>query len=376
MSGPDSSGAATGSSPDTPIPTIAAARPLKEQWLAMNTDLAERTLTHYAAVVDQYLAFLGYKPLKESEEPDLWQFILLETAICANRLTMNIKSVGGYYCRAKVFPLVHEPPTSCAVTCPKYMTRSPLVIQDKLKAIDSFFHNLARFRHVPRNYVSFVLEDYNKKKRPSKYLHKKIPPTIEQVRTLVRHTLHPTHKAAYALLAKTGLRIHELQLLPVEILDGKSDTYVIPIPADPRDANKREEAASRFIFIDEELRPILDTYRDHRGRILRRRPPEKHPKAAIIGDTGKAASDQVVRDWLAADAMAAGLVIEGLQPGRQITPHYFRHFLVSCLLDNECPDNWASHIVGHVVQGTTPNYHYFRRKLREKYFRFRPELGI
>jgi integrase/recombinase XerD len=317
---------------------------------------------------------LGQTPIQSVQETNVWGFIDREMAVCGSLRTLTIKRIEGVTCKAKLFKRTRQVPATCSALCPKYVPRNPSVIHHALKALNSFFRFLVRRGHVSHNFLPEVAREFSRDYPLRKFLKKRRQPTLEEVRLLVSKTVHPTRKMFYALVAKTGFRIHEALLLTEDSIDFQARTIRIPVP----ESGPNKRRGKRLGFVDDELMAVVRSGLDYRAGLLARRLPERRPKALFIGDNGRPVSPNLVdTDWLREDTVRLGLVGDPLDPEERITAHCLRHFFTSALMRRKCPETYIHHLRGDVIKDIIGTYHDpSEQELRAVYFEYFPTIGL
>jgi integrase/recombinase XerD len=227
-------------------------------------------------------------------------------------------------------------------------------------ALGAFYDFLEMEGEIQRNPVPAFRKRYLQQYKVGMDRDERRCITIEEASRLVITALDSRKQAIIILLAKTGMRVHELAALDVADVDMmKKEIRLKPTP----------KRSNRTLLFDEETARLL-------GRWLSVRAEQGHEDGALItGLKGRLQSrgiEEIVEDC----SYLAGVGDPAL--GRDyITPHYFRVFFTTQLLRAGMPRHHVQALRGDVGGDAIDVYTRIdREELRRSYLAHIPQLGI
>jgi integrase/recombinase XerD len=184
--------------------------------------------------------------------------------------------------------------------------------------------------------------------------------TVEEVSRLIITALDSRKQAIICLLAKTGMRVHELAALDVGDVDMlKREIRLKPTP----------KRSNRMLFFDEETARLLE-------RWLAARSTQGHKHGALF--TGL--KGRLQPGGIGVIVRACSEVAEIGDPALStdyITPHYFRIFFTTQLLRSGMPRHFVQALRGDVGGEAIDVYTRIDpEELRRSYLVHIPQMGI
>jgi integrase/recombinase XerD len=227
-------------------------------------------------------------------------------------------------------------------------------------ALGSFYDFLEMEGSIPRNPVPAFRKRYLRQYKAGSDRDERRCLTVDEVSRLITTALDSRKQALICLLAKTGMRVHELVALDVADVDMiKREIRLKPTP----------KRSNKILFFDEEAARIL-------ARWLSARATQGHKDGALFtGLKGRLRSrgiEEIVEDC----SRIAGIGDPAL--GRDyITPHYFRIFFTTQLLRAGMPRHYIQALRGDVGGEAIDIYTRIdMEELRRSYLAHIPQLGI
>jgi integrase/recombinase XerD len=233
-------------------------------------------------------------------------------------------------------------------------------ISHAFTALGAFYDFLEMEGDIPRNPVPAFRKRYLQQYKAGMDRDERRCLTVEEVSRLAITALDSRKQAIICLLAKTGMRVHELTALDVaDINMQKREIRLKPTP----------KRSNRTLFFDEEVARML-------GRWLAARAAQGHKDGALFtGLKGRLQAGgilEIVREC----SEVAGVGDPAL--GRDyITPHYFRIFFTTQLLRAGMPRHFVQALRGDVGGEAIDVYTRIdSEELHRSYLAHIPQLGI
>jgi integrase/recombinase XerD len=228
-------------------------------------------------------------------------------------------------------------------------------------ALGAFYDFLEMEGEIQRNPVPAFRKRYLQQYKAGADRDERRCISIEEAARLIITALDSRKQAIIILLAKTGMRVHELAALDVTDVDMiKREIRLKPTP----------KRSNRTLFFDEEAARPLD-------RWLSARAAQGYKDGALItglkdGRLRSRGMEEIVQDC----SRLAGVGDSAL--GKDyITPHYFRVFFTTQLLRAGMPRHHIQALRGDIGGDAIDIYTRIdREELRRSYLAHIPQLGI
>ena len=241
-------------------------------------------------------------------------------------------------------------------------------ISDYFKVLSSFFNYLEYEELVVKNIVPNFRRRYLRqrmKNQDSNGDSKRQLITVEQMRNLVNSIIDPRDRAIIVLLAKTGVRVSELE--NVEMDDINLSKRTIKLKNNGKRSNKD-------VLFDVEAESVL-------RRWIKARETMNYDGDALfisydVGET-KPLSSRGIRDAVTKYARRLGIHKEGGRIDEKFTPHCCRHWFTTHLRRKKMPREYIKYLRGDSLSETMDIYNRIDfEELKESYDRCIPRLLI
>jgi integrase len=349
-----------------------ANREIVSAWDAYQyTRLADDTLRNYRVRINVFVDYVGGLPLTSVKRDDLWSYIEDYAAGprgCTQFAARTFTSLVPV-CRAG------QDLAQCGPACPARAPIQPSTIEGHLNALASLFSYMQRHDLVGSNIAADVLEEWTEENRGGQRPRKYRRITVEEVERLLRMTVQPNRRAAFAIMPLTGTRIEEMQRLKVGPEWINLDQGWIEVP--PRRKQKRRGETK--LWLTEELVEILRWYLQWRDKRVPR------------DDDGNPLHDHLIitargMPWTNYGTMLeawheqmerAGILTGDEDEFNTLTPHDMRHWMTTQLIDADAPDYFIALYRGDKRAVIADRYtHLTDEKKRKEFLRYAPRIKI
>ncbi|MGB1586753.1 MAG: tyrosine-type recombinase/integrase [Thermoplasmatota archaeon] len=304
---------------------------------------------NYRVQINRFLQAWGNHLIHDLTPRDLWAYLDQYRALCSQYRLHNPSTKQPYCFAGQQLP--------CTKTCTKYEAMKHGTIEAHLNAIVHLYDFLARREYVSHNIARDVKRQWQKESRHQRRTKKRRLPTQQEIKALIHGNAPINHRALYAILAKTGLRIGEACHLRIQDVDLQNRRITIPEYGGKRRGN-------RDIPIDTQLAVILRQYNDWR---------QDHNSSYYLlhahGGSLHAMDINKRNNWLKQDQAKAGI-----KPG--ITYHCFRHYYSNHLKHSGIDNYWWHILRGDKPPGTQDPYiHPTWQDIQRQYRQHAPRIA-
>lgn len=187
---------------------------------------------------------------------------------------------------------------------------------------------------------------------------------LEQMQKLMGSILDPHDKAMFVLLAKTGIRAHELVSIDID------DVSLEDLSLYVKSTGKRK---GMTIFFDYETKRLLDKWMRLRAELTT---AEKEP--LFITKQGHRISQTILNKRLKKYAEMLGYHDPGSNElEKRFTAHCFRHFFTTQLLNSGMSRDYVKELRGDSRSDTIDIYHHITAKdLKREYLNHIPQFKL
>lgn len=187
--------------------------------------------------------------------------------------------------------------------------------------------------------------------------------TVAEAKRLVESVLTIREKAVIVTFLKTGIRRSELSNIDIEDLDMENMTIHL------KDTAKR---SNEIVYFDAETSKVLERWLSRREKLA------KGTQALFLDSLGHRFSPDQIAVMVVKYATAIGLhKPDSPRLEDKLTPHCFRHFFTSQLLENHCPREYVMELRGDSRREAVDIYNHIDKKLlKESYLSSIPQLGL
>jgi integrase/recombinase XerD len=237
-------------------------------------------------------------------------------------------------------------------------------IENYFSALSSFYEFLEYEGYVNKNPISSVRKRYIRSYKDNDEGQMRKLISVEEMTTLISSVLDVRDKAIITLLAKTGIRRHELIKLDVDDIDWQNQE--IRLKPTPKRTN-------RLVFFDDEAAIIL-----HRWIKARESRNSKNLRALFISNEDNRLSRNGIYHAVTKAAQKVGLHNQNSDRAEdRFTPHCCRHWFTTHLRRAGMSREFIQELRGDVRKEAIDIYdHIDKKELRESYLAHIPQLGI
>jgi integrase/recombinase XerD len=188
--------------------------------------------------------------------------------------------------------------------------------------------------------------------------------TLEQAQMLVESIYEPKELAVVVLLLKTGIRKKECSEINIDGLDMKNKTIHL---------TPTKKRSNEVVYFDDETAYVLDNW-------LKRREKENknHIQALFLDRFGNRLSLLAISRIVEKHAATVGLHNpESKRLEDRLSPHSFRHFFTTRMLEAGCPREYVQELRGDAGRSAIDiYYHIDKKKLQQSYLDCVPQFGL
>jgi len=211
----------------------------------------------------------------------------------------------------------------------------------RLKGIFSALNSMMEFLIYEEKTMHNPIPSFRKRymktyKNENRSSNRRQVPATEELAKMILGINNEQHKALHILLAKTGMRRGEVQMLNIQSINLIEGYVMVP---------KTGKRTPTKLPIDKECCDIIHIYLSR----LHRFPRTKGEQALFTNRNGSRASENTLYEWVVKDAIVAGLHEENsdrLELHKKFTPHHYRHWLTTTLRANGCQERVIRYIRG------------------------------
>lgn len=237
-------------------------------------------------------------------------------------------------------------------------------IENYFSALSSFYEFLMYEKYVNGNPINPVRKRYVKSYKDNDDGQTRKLISVVEMAKLINSVIDVRDKAIITVLAKTGIRRHELQELDVDDINWQEQE--IRLKPTPKRTN-------RTVFFDDETAIIL-----HRWMRARESRNKNNLKALFISNEGNRLSRNGYYRAVTKPAEKIGLHDpNSKRPEDHFSPHCCRHWFTTHMRRAGMSREFIQEIRGDVRKEAIDIYdHIDKKELRESYLAYIPQLGI
>jgi len=241
---------------------------------------------------------------------------------------------------------------------------SQKTIENYFSALSSFYDFLEYEGYVNKNPINAVRKRYIRSYKDNDEGQMRKLISVDEMARLISSIIDVRDKAIITLLAKTGIRRHEMIELDVDDIDwGEQEIRLKPTP----------KRTNRTVFFDDETAIVL-----HRWVKARESRNRNNIMALFISNEGGRLGRNAVYHAVTKAAMKVGMHNPNSKKAEdRFSPHCCRHWFTTHLRRAGMSREFIQELRGDVRKEAIDIYdHIDKKELRESYLAHIPQLGI